>query len=109
MNGSTPSRPQQIARLRNFGIVLACGAIAYIGYDELMWGTILDIGHTLYYHADGYGSPTGSPFQLSYLPYQIYSFFLRAPVLVRNIDLAGELSMLTHWLTAADAEAEAHA
>jgi redox-sensing transcriptional repressor len=34
---------------------------------------------------------------------------LRAPVLVRNIDLAGELSMLTHWLTAADAEAEAHA
>ncbi|MGA7570269.1 MAG: redox-sensing transcriptional repressor Rex [Candidatus Aquilonibacter sp.] len=34
---------------------------------------------------------------------------LRAPVLVRNIDLAGELSMLTHWLTAADAAAEAHA
>lgn len=82
MNGSTPTRPQQIARLRNFGILLACGAIAYIGYDELMWGTILDIGHTLYYHADGYGSPTGSPFQLSYLPYQIYSFFFRAPILV---------------------------
>jgi redox-sensing transcriptional repressor len=34
---------------------------------------------------------------------------LRAPVLVRNIDLAGELSMLTHWLTLADAESEAEA
>jgi redox-sensing transcriptional repressor len=34
---------------------------------------------------------------------------LRAPVLVRNIDLAGELSMLTHWLTVADADAEAEA
>ncbi|HTX56369.1 MAG TPA: redox-sensing transcriptional repressor Rex [Candidatus Acidoferrales bacterium] len=36
---------------------------------------------------------------------------LRAPVLVRNVDLAGELSMLTHWLTVADASAgaEAHA
>jgi redox-sensing transcriptional repressor len=34
---------------------------------------------------------------------------LRAPVLVRNIDVAGELSMLTHWLTLADAQAEAEA
>jgi redox-sensing transcriptional repressor len=34
---------------------------------------------------------------------------VRAPVLVRNVDLAGELSMLTHWLTAADAETEAEA
>jgi redox-sensing transcriptional repressor len=34
---------------------------------------------------------------------------VRAPVLVRNVDLAGELSMLTHWLTAADSQAEAHA
>jgi redox-sensing transcriptional repressor len=34
---------------------------------------------------------------------------LRAPVLVRNIDVAGELSMLTHWLTLADTQAEAEA
>ncbi|HEX8805297.1 MAG TPA: redox-sensing transcriptional repressor Rex [Candidatus Aquilonibacter sp.] len=34
---------------------------------------------------------------------------LRTPVLVRNIDLAGELSMLTHWLTLADVAAEAEA
>jgi len=31
------------------------------------------------------------------------SLHLRAPVLVRNIDVAGELSVLTHWLCAADA------
>ncbi len=34
---------------------------------------------------------------------------VREPVLVRNIDLAGELSMLTHWLTAADAQAQERA
>lgn len=34
---------------------------------------------------------------------------VRAPVLVRNVDLAGELSMLTHWLTAADSQTEAQA
>ncbi|HEX3467853.1 MAG TPA: hypothetical protein VHT05_07240, partial [Candidatus Elarobacter sp.] len=73
---------ERLARLRSFAIVLACAAIAFVGYDELMWGTILDIGHTVYYHADAWGSPTGSPFQLSYVPYQIYSFFFRAPVLV---------------------------
>jgi redox-sensing transcriptional repressor len=32
---------------------------------------------------------------------------LRAPVIVRNIDLAGEMSVLTHWLSAASAEAHA--
>jgi len=79
--GAVPSRAERIVRLRSFGIVLACWAIAFVGYDELMWGTIFDIGHTVYYHADGWGQPTGSPFRLSYLPYQIYSFFFRAPVL----------------------------
>ncbi|MBV8117967.1 MAG: hypothetical protein JOZ01_08300 [Candidatus Eremiobacteraeota bacterium] len=34
---------------------------------------------------------------------------LRAPVIVRNIDLAGEMSILTHWLTAADESEEAQA
>jgi redox-sensing transcriptional repressor len=32
---------------------------------------------------------------------------LRAPVIVRNIDLAGEMSVLTHWLSAGSAEANA--
>lgn len=34
---------------------------------------------------------------------------LRAPVIVRNIDLAGEMSILTHWLTAMDSVDEAQA
>ena len=82
LSGRRYSRAERLARLRSFGAVMACGAIAFVGYDELMWGTILDIGHTVYYHDDAWGSPTGSPFQLSYMPYQIYSFFFRAPVLV---------------------------
>ena len=80
--GAVPARAERMKRLRSFFIVLACWAIAFVGYDELMWGTIFDIGHTVYYHADGWGQKTGSPFQLSYLPYQIYSFFFRAPVFV---------------------------
>ena len=62
--GVVPSRAQRIVRLRSFGIVLACWAIAFVGYDELMWGTVFDIGHTVYYHADAWGQPTGSPFRL---------------------------------------------
>lgn len=34
---------------------------------------------------------------------------LREPVIVRNIDLAGEMSILTHWLTAMDSVDEAQA
>lgn len=34
---------------------------------------------------------------------------LRAPVIVRNIDLAGEMSILTHWLTSMDSVDEAQA
>jgi hypothetical protein len=78
----TPTRDERFAQLRSFGIVLAAAVIAFIGYDELMWGTIDDIGHTLYYHQDAWGAPTGSPFQISYMPYQIYSFFFRGPELV---------------------------
>jgi hypothetical protein len=86
--GTPPTREQRIARLRSFGAVLASAAVAFVGYDELMWGTVLDIGHTVYYHADAWGSPTGSPFQLGYLPYQIYSFFFRAPILVEWLQKA---------------------
>jgi hypothetical protein len=86
--GGPPTPEQRIARLRAFGIVCACAAIAFMGYDELMWGTFYDIGHTLYYHADGWGSPYGSPFSLSFVPYQIYSFFFRAPILIEWLQKA---------------------
>jgi len=86
--GAVPTAEERRVRLRSFGIVLVSAAIAFVGYDELMWGTILDIGHTVYYHADGWGAPTGSPFQLGYVPYQIYSFFFRAPILVEWLQKA---------------------
>jgi len=77
-----PTDAERRARIRSFAIVLAIGAALYTGYSELMWGTPLDIGHTLYYHQDAWGSPTGSPFQITYMPYQIYSYFFRGPILV---------------------------
>ena len=65
-----------------YAAVLTCGAAAWLGYNQLMWGTWNDIGHTIYYHQDAYGSKTGSPFSLIYFPYQFYSFFLQGPVFV---------------------------
>ena len=80
--GKPPTRTERFARLRSAATVFACAVVAFVGYDELMWGTLWDIGHTVYFHADAWGSPNGSPFQLSYMPYQIYSFFFRGPILV---------------------------
>jgi hypothetical protein len=67
---------------RTLGAWLSLGLLAWIGYNEATWGTVVDIGHTLYFHQDSWGEKTGSPFGLIYLPYQIYSFFMRAPVFV---------------------------
>ncbi|BDE05969.1 hypothetical protein WPS_12450 [Vulcanimicrobium alpinum] len=88
LGGMTPTRETRIAHVRGFAIVLVAAAAVFVGYDELMWGTVLDIGHTVYYHQDSWGSPEGSPFQLGYVPYQIYSFFFRAPVLVEWLQKA---------------------
>jgi hypothetical protein len=67
---------------RSLGAWLSLGILAWIGYNEVTWGTAVDIGHTLYFHQDGWGEKTGSPFGLIYLPYQLYSYFMRAPVFV---------------------------
>jgi hypothetical protein len=75
-------------KLEGFGWVMAFGAVLWLTYNKLMWGTWNDIGHTIYFHADSWGHPTGSPFQLAYLPYQFYSFFLQAPVLVEWLQQA---------------------
>ena len=72
-------------RLAIFAGFVAGGVVLWLLYNEAMWGTLVDIGHTLYYHADAWGSPTGSPFRLSYLPYEIYSYFFRAPILVEYL------------------------
>ena len=48
-------------------------------YNLARWGTWSDIGYTTWYHQDQAGMPTGSPFRLSYLPYELWSFFVQQP------------------------------
>jgi hypothetical protein len=74
--------------IRNFGIILGAGFVFWVGYNEAMWGTWNDIGHTLYYHQDSWGHKDGSPFQLAYLPYQFYSFFVQGPTFAEWLQVA---------------------
>jgi hypothetical protein len=62
-----------------FAAVLVPVAVAWVLYNRARWGTWNDLGYTLWYHQDQAGFPTGSPFRLEYLPYQVVSFFVQAP------------------------------
>jgi peptidoglycan/LPS O-acetylase OafA/YrhL len=72
----------------SFGSFLSLGVLLWIGYNEASWGTLVDIGHTVYFHQDSWGQKDGSPFRLIYLPYQIYSYFMRAPIFVEWLQQA---------------------
>ena len=63
--------------IASFVAVLIPCAIAFVWYNFARWGTWSDIGYTAWYHQDQAGMPTGSPFRLLYLPYQIESFFVQ--------------------------------
>jgi hypothetical protein len=65
--------------LTTFAAVLAPAAVAWSLYNLARWGVWYDIGYTAWYHQDQAGQPTGSPFRLSYLPYELWSFFVQAP------------------------------
>ncbi len=71
------------ARLRavllGFSGVLAGAGALYAAYNFARWGTAADIGYTNWYHQDSAGSPTGSPFRLQYLGYELWSFFAQRP------------------------------
>lgn len=67
------------ASIAGFAAVIAACAALWAWYNVLRWGTIADIGYTTWYHQDQAGMPTGSPFRLSYLPYQAWSFFVQRP------------------------------
>jgi hypothetical protein len=61
-------------------VSLLCGvAVLWVLYNRARWGTWTDIGYTTWYHQDEVGMPTGSPFRLSYLFYQLWSFFVQTP------------------------------
>ena len=72
------------AQLAGFCAVLVVIGVIWIGYNEARWGTLTDIGYTTWYHADSAGAPTGSPFQLRYLTYQLQSFFVAYPHFTRQ-------------------------
>ena len=65
--------------LLGFGGVLVIAGALFVWYNLARWGTVADIGYTTWYHQDSAGSPTGSPFRLQYLSYQLWSFFVQYP------------------------------
>jgi hypothetical protein len=64
-------------------VLVPVGAL-WLWYNQARWGTWSDIGYTTWYHQDQVGQPTGSPFRLSNLPNQLYSFFVQWPVQLRH-------------------------
>ncbi|MBV8246716.1 MAG: hypothetical protein JOZ38_12390 [Candidatus Eremiobacteraeota bacterium] len=66
-------------RYAGFCAVVLCAVALSIWYNEVRWGTALDIGYTTWFHQDAAGAPSGSPFRLSYLPYELWSFFVQVP------------------------------
>jgi hypothetical protein len=67
------------AKLRAFAQSLVPLALLWAGYNLARWGAWYDIGYTAWYHQDQAGMPFGSPFQLRYFGYELWSFFVQAP------------------------------
>lgn len=87
-NARDLSWAQRFAMLRSMALTLAPVVAVVLWYNLARWGVWYDIGYTEFYHRDSWGQPTGSPFQIGYLPYEIYSFFLQPPVLSEYRQLA---------------------
>lgn len=66
------ARPRALAAL---AVVLVPAAGLWVAYNYARWGVPLDIGYVTWYHRDEIGEPTGSPFRLWYLGYELQSFF----------------------------------
>lgn len=82
----TGEEPRSVAEIRArrgrvvaFALTLVPFVALYVAYNVARWGVPYDIGYTAWYHQDSAGSPTGSPFQLRYLAYEMRSFFVQAP------------------------------
>ena len=63
------------------------GLVGWMGYNEARFGTVYDQAHYLFYQQDpaagaAAGAKTSGPLSLAYLPYNLYSFFIRAPTLL---------------------------
>ena len=66
-------------RAASFGAVLIAVGALWALYNRARWGTWSDVGYTTWYHQDQVGMPTGLPFRLVYLPYELWSFFVQMP------------------------------
>lgn len=80
--GVARSRVQ--ARLGSFAAVLAGVGVLWVLYNVARWGTWNDIGYATWYHQDQSGMPTGSPFRLDYLPFELSSFFVQVPTVLSS-------------------------
>lgn len=65
----------------SFGAVIAVALALWVARDLVQYGTWRDMGYTLFFHSDPWGQPDGSPFRLSYVPYEVWSLLMQAPVL----------------------------
>lgn len=74
-----PRDERTTRRLASFAAVLAGVAVLWVLYNFSRWGTWNDIGYTLWYNRDAAGMPTGSPFKLDYLQFELWSFFVQFP------------------------------
>jgi hypothetical protein len=59
-------------------------ALFWLWYNQARWGTWADVGYVLWYREDAFGTPNGLPVQLSYLPYELHSFFVQRPDFVNR-------------------------
>jgi hypothetical protein len=75
-------------RLIAFGAVVAAALALWVARDMIQYGTPRDIGYTLFFQQDSWGQTSGSPFRLSYFPYEFWSYFLQAPVLAEYRQVA---------------------
>ena len=73
------SGPERRRAALGFAAVVALGIGVWAAYNYARWGVWYDIGYTRWYNQDSAGAPDGSPFQLRYFPYQLWSFFWQGP------------------------------
>ncbi|MBV9718954.1 MAG: hypothetical protein JOZ77_06525 [Candidatus Eremiobacteraeota bacterium] len=82
--GAAEVRTANAGRAASFAAVLSGVAVLWLLYNHARWGTWSDLGYITWYHQDQAGMPSGSPFRLTYLPYQLWSFFVQTPTPVAS-------------------------
>jgi len=72
--------PARVRAALSFVAGLAPLLLAEALYNYARWHTPLDMGFMIFYHQDkNMGSPVGSPFDVSHIPFNLYSWFCLAP------------------------------